>query len=94
MQKNEIGKKPLSADAQEWIEKMHRTMTIKEYGAGSVKSYVNEMTLLFKHCNHLPVEQIRQETIEEYLMYIKDVHKIGRAKCRSVAQACSFFLSG
>ncbi|MDQ6891028.1 MAG: hypothetical protein M3Z56_12215 [Bacteroidota bacterium] len=29
--------------------------------------------------------------IEQYLQYIKDVHKVGRAKCRSVAQACSFF---
>ncbi|MEO6646640.1 MAG: hypothetical protein ABIN89_09570 [Chitinophagaceae bacterium] len=24
-------------------------------------------------------------------MYIKTVHQVGRAKCRSVASACSFF---
>ena len=37
MQKNEISKKPLSADAQEWIEKMQQDMHIKEYGAGLSK---------------------------------------------------------
>ncbi|MBK7742044.1 MAG: tyrosine-type recombinase/integrase [Saprospiraceae bacterium] len=66
-------------------------MTIREYGTGTIKNYGNEMTLLFKYFNHKKVEKITQEDIEQYILYIKSVHKVGRAKCRSVAQACSFF---
>ena len=94
MQKNEISAKELNADAQKWISKMNDVLTIKEYGRGSIKSYVNEMVLLLKYYNHLPVSSIKQGDIEHYIRYIKEVHGVGRAKCRSVAQACSFFLSG
>lgn len=52
---------------------------------------MQEITLLFKHYNELRVEELRQEHIEQYLIFIKENHKVGRAKCRSVAQACSFF---
>ena len=88
---NEFSRKVLSEDAMEWISKLYSMMTVKDYGRGSIKSYVNEMTLLFKYYHHKDVDQITQEDIEEYLLYIKTVHLVGRAKCRSVAQACSFF---
>jgi len=69
----------------------NQTMIIKEYGKGSVRNYCREMKLLFKYFNHKAVTDIRQADIEQYLQYIKEVHKVGRAKCRSVAQSCSFF---
>ena len=34
---------------------------------------------------------ITQADIELYIVYIKTVHKVGRAKCRSVASACAYF---
>jgi integrase/recombinase XerD len=88
---NEFSEKVLNLNAQEWLQTLLQVMVIKEYGKGSVRNYVAEMTLLFKYYNHKRVEEISQTDIEKYLMYIKEVHKIGRAKCRSVAQACSFF---
>ena len=91
MKGNEISANRLTTNAEEWIKKLIQTLTIKEYGAGTIKSYGNEMTLLFKYFNHKKVEKITQEDIEQYILYIKSVHKVGRAKCRSVAQACSFF---
>ncbi|MFA7615936.1 MAG: tyrosine-type recombinase/integrase, partial [Weeksellaceae bacterium] len=66
-------------------------MKVQEYGKGSVRNYMQELTLLFKHYNDLEVEALRQKHIERYLIFIKENHKVGRAKCRSVAQACSFF---
>jgi site-specific recombinase XerD len=27
----------------------------------------------------------------DYMLFIKKVHEVGRAKCRSVAQSCAFF---
>ena len=49
------------------------------------------MILLFKYFNNKTVDSITQPDIEQYIVYIKTVHKVGRAKCRSVASACSFF---
>jgi integrase/recombinase XerD len=91
MKGNEISVKELSADSTEWLTKLHQTMIIKDYGKGSVRNYCQEMTLLFKYYNHKAVADIKQEDIEQYMQYIKEVHKVGRAKCRSVAQSCSFF---
>jgi hypothetical protein len=51
------------------------------------------MCLLFKHYNHKAVADIKQADIEQYMQYIKEVHKVGRAKCRSVAQANRLFLN-
>lgn len=91
MKGNEISLKELRPDAVEWLTKLHQTMVIKEYGKGSLRNYCQEMKLLFKYYNHKAVVDIRQGDIEQYLQYIKEVHKVGRAKCRSVAQSCSFF---
>lgn len=88
---NEFSSKKLSANAEAWIFKLHQTLTIKEYGKGTLRSYVQEMTLLFKYYHDKAVEDIIQGDIEQYLMYIKSAHQVGRAKCRSVAQSCSFF---
>jgi integrase/recombinase XerD len=91
MKGNEISVKQLNEDAAEWLAKLYRTMLIKDYGKGSVRNYTQKMCLLFKYYNHKAVADIKQADIEHYVQYIKEVHKVGRAKCRSVAQACSFF---
>jgi hypothetical protein len=49
------------------------------------------MILLFKYHNNKTVAAITQADIELYIVYIKTVHKVGRAKCRSVASACAYF---
>lgn len=91
MKGNEFSKTKLSENAENWIKKLHQVLILKEYGKGTLRNYVQEMTLLFKYCHSKEVEHITQQDIEQYLMYIKEVHKVGRAKCRSVAQSCSFF---
>lgn len=91
MKGNEFSANKLSPNAESWISKLVQVLTIKDYGAGTIKSYGNEMVLLFKYYHLKEVESITQQDIEQYIMYIKSVHKVGRAKCRSVAQACSFF---
>ncbi|GAB1396004.1 hypothetical protein MASR1M65_07810 [Saprospiraceae bacterium] len=91
MKGNEISVKELRADAIACLTKLQQILLVKEYGKGTVRNYCQEMKLLFKYYNHKAVADIRQTDIEQYLQYIKDVHKVGRAKCRDVAQACSFF---
>jgi integrase/recombinase XerD len=50
-----------------------------------------ELRLLFHYYHNKDVEQISEQDIMDYMMFIKTVHGVGRAKCRSVAQSCSFF---
>ena len=91
MKKNEISVNPLNADAQSWIEKLRQVLLIQDKGKGTVKNYTGEMILLFKYYNSKTVATITQADIEQYIVYIKTVHQVGRAKCRSVASACAFF---
>jgi len=91
MKTNEISVKLLNADAQRWIEQLRQVLLIQDKGRGTVKSYAAEMMLLFKYYNSKSVAAITQAEIEQYIVYIKTVHQVGRAKCRSVASACSFF---
>ncbi len=88
---NEFSKNVMSPETEAWIVKLHKSLVLKDYGNGTIKSYTAEMTLLFKYHWQKPVNEIRQADVEQYLLYIKEVHKVGRAKCRSVAQACSYF---
>ena len=91
MNKNEISAKQLNADAQSWIEKLRQALLIQDKGKGTVKSYTAEMILLFKYYNNKTVAAISQADIECYIVYVKTVHKVGRAKCRSLASACAYF---
>ena len=91
MQGNTISSNVLNESGKNWIERSFRVLKVQEYGKGSVRNYIQELTLLFKFYNDMQVEELRQEHIEQYLLFIKEHHKVGRAKCRSVAQACSFF---
>ena len=93
MQTNEISVKTLNADAQSWIEKLRQVLLIQDKGKGTVKNYTAAMILLFKYYNSKSVADITQEDIQQYIVYIKTVHQVGRAKCRSVASACAFFIS-
>lgn len=91
MKGNEISLKTLNESAKFWLDKTLQQLVLQDYGKGTVRNYTQELTLLFKYYNHLPVEDIRQQDIETYLIFIKTTHQVGRAKCRSVAQSCSFF---
>ena len=75
MKGNEFSSNKLSSTAESWITKLVQVLTIKEYGAGTIKSYGNEMLLLFKYYHHKDVETITHEDISQYILYIKSVHK-------------------
>ena len=86
----ELSTKILNADAQIWIEQLRQVLVIQDKGKGTVKGYTAEMILLFKYYNGKTVATITGAGIE-YIVHIKTVHQVGRAKSRSVASACSFF---
>lgn len=71
MKGNTISLKPLNESGKKWIEKTLQFLQVQEYGKGTVRNYAQELTLLFKHYNELSVEELRQEHIEKYLIFIK-----------------------
>ena len=70
---------------------MHQVLVVGNYGRGTIKSCLAEIRLLFHYHHEKTVEQIDQQCIMDYMLFIKKVHEVGRAKCRSVAQSCAFF---
>ena len=64
---------------------------VGNYGKGTVRNYMMEMRLLFQYHHHKEVENISQQDITQYIIFIKTVHSVGLAKCRSAAQSCGFF---
>ena len=80
MKTNEISAKVLNTDAQSWINKLRTVLLIQEKGKGTVKNYIGEMILLFKYYNNKTVETITGEDIQQYLIYIKTVHLVGRQR--------------
>lgn len=61
------------------------------YGQGTLRNYLQEMRLLFQFHQDLPVDSLDQHHLNDYIVYIKTNHGVGYAKCKMVAQACSFF---
>lgn len=70
---------------------MHQVLEVGNYGRGTIQGYMAQMRLLFHYYHEKDVEKISEQDILSYMMFIKTVHGVGRAKCKSVAQSCSFF---
>jgi len=81
----------LGLNQLEWLTKLHNTLTMGNYGKGTLRNYNMEMRLLFQYHHRKEVEDITAEDITQYILFIKTAHGVGRAKCRSVAQSCAFF---
>lgn len=71
--------------------KLSNFLEAKNYSPRTGRNYVQEMRFLFAYYNHLSPDQITQNHIFDYLIFIKREHGVGRDKCRMSASACSFF---
>ena len=89
--KNELSKNALGVNQLHWLDQLHQVLVVGNYGRGTIQSYLAEMRLLFHYFHEKDVEQITEQDILNYMMFIKTVHGVGRAKCKSVAQSCAFF---
>lgn len=74
-----------------WLEQLHQALLVGNYGKGTIRNYMMEMRLLFQYHHHKEVENISQQDITQYIIFVKTVHGVGYAKCKSVAFSCSFF---
>ncbi len=74
-----------------WLEENYRALLVGNYSKESIRGYLSELRLLFHYYHQKNVEDITQQDITQYIIFIKTVHGVGLAKCRSVAHSCSFF---
>ena len=74
-----------------WLEENYRALLVGNYSKESIRGYLSELRLLFHYYHEKNVEDITQQDITQYIIFIKSVHGVGLAKCRSVAHSCSFF---
>ena len=72
MKGNTISLNALNESGKIWIERSLQILKVQEYGKGSIRNYAQELTLLFKFYNDISVEELRQEHIEKYLIFIKE----------------------
>jgi site-specific recombinase XerD len=73
------------------LDQFHQTLEVGNFGAGTQRNYLMEVRLLFHYYHQKTVEEITDQDINQYILFIKQVHCVGRAKCRSAAQSFSFF---
>lgn len=66
-------------------------LSAKCYSPRTIRNYVPEMRYIFGYYNDVAPDSLKQLDIVKYINFIKTEHKVGRDKCRMVAQACSFF---
>ena len=76
MKGNSISLKMLNESGKLWLEKSLQLLKVQEYGKGSVRNYMQELTLLFKHYNELQVEDLKQE-LQAYKAKEEPVRTIG-----------------
>ena len=66
-------------------------MLVRSYANDSIRNYLKEVRLLFKFHHDKYAEQLTELVINNYIYYIKQVHKVGHSKCKIVANAASYF---
>ncbi|MCP9754950.1 integrase, partial [Lacihabitans sp. CCS-44] len=81
----------LSNNQLDWLDRLHKSMLVGSYANDSIRNYLQEVRLLFQfHCDK-NAEELTELDINNYIIYIKQVHKVGHAKCKMVANAASYF---
>jgi integrase/recombinase XerD len=66
-------------------------MLVGSYANDSIRNYLMEVRLLFQFHHDKDAEQLTELDINNYIIYIKQMHKAGYAKCKMVANAASYF---
>jgi integrase/recombinase XerD len=66
-------------------------MLVGSYANDSIRNYLMEVRLLFQFHHDKDAEELTELDMNNYIIYIKQVHKVGHAKCKMVANAASYF---
>ena len=66
-------------------------MLVGSYANDSIRNYLMEVRLLFQFHHDKNVEELTEQDVTNYIVYIIQVHKVGHAKVKMLANAVSYF---
>jgi integrase/recombinase XerD len=66
-------------------------MLVGSYANDSIRNYLQEVRLLFQFHYDKNAEDFTEQDVINYIVYIKQVHKVGHAKVKMLANAASYF---
>ncbi len=58
-----------------WLEENYRALLVGNYSKESIRGYLSELRLLFHYYHEKNVEDITQQDITQYIIFIKTVHE-------------------
>lgn len=65
-------------------------MNAAHYSPASIKNYERELRFLFSYYHQLSAQELTEEHISKYMLYLRQVQKSGYDKCRMAAHAFAF----
>jgi site-specific recombinase XerD len=66
-------------------------MLVGSYANDSIRNYLQEVRLLFQFHYDKNAEELTEQDVTNYIVYIIQVHKVGHAKVKMLANAASYF---
>ena len=73
------------------MEKTSRYLSLGHYSPHTVRNYLSELRYLFVYYCDVSPEDLTEDMIMEYLVYLAKTLQCSRVKCRMAAQSISFF---
>ena len=73
------------------MEKTSQYLSIGHYSPHTVRNYLSELRYLFVYYCDVSPEDLTEDMIMEYLVYLAKTLQCSRVKCRMAAQSISFF---
>jgi integrase/recombinase XerD len=73
------------------LEKTNEYLFIGHYSANTIRNYLSELRYLFIYYSEANPDDITEEMITRYLVYLAKTLGCSRVKCRMAAQSIAFF---
>lgn len=73
------------------MEKTSQYLSLGHYSPHTVRNYLSELRYLFVYYCDVSPEDLTEDMIMEYLVYLAKTLQCSRVKCRMAAQSISFF---
>ncbi|MEJ7683636.1 MAG: phage integrase N-terminal SAM-like domain-containing protein [Segetibacter sp.] len=73
------------------MEKTNQYLSLGHYSANTVRNYLGELRYLFVYYCDISPQDVTEDMIMEYLVYLAKTLGCSRVKCKMAAQSISFF---
>ena len=85
------GKKTLSPESVAALEQTSHYLSVGHYSKHTTRNYLSELRFLFVYYPEVAPEDVTEQMVLHYLVYLSKTLGCSRVKCRMAAQSISFF---